>query len=95
MGIEAISDLVPIHLHLKKLYDRFLLRGSSLSSNHIITYILSTDGSYKHTPHNISINNLTPKQRLYLNSSLIDMDNRHNKLFLPFSAFDKEFNLEN
>jgi len=45
MGIEAISDLVSIHFHLKKLYDRFLLKGSSLLSNYIITSILSTNGS--------------------------------------------------
>ena len=61
IGIEAISDLISIHLHLKKLYDRFLLRGSSLPSNHIIKSILSSNGSYKYMPHNISINNLTPK----------------------------------
>jgi len=92
MGIEAISGLILIYLHLKKLYDRFLLRGLSLSSNHIITSILSTNGLYKHTPHNIFIDNLTSKQRLHLNFPLIDMDNRHNKLFLSFLAFDEEFN---
>jgi len=91
-GIKAILGLVPIHLYLKKLYNRFLLRGSLLSSNHITKSILSTNGSYEHIPHNISINNLTPKQRLCLNSPLINMDNRYNKLFPSFSAFDEEFN---
>ena len=92
MGIEAISGLVPIYLHLKKLYNRFLLRGSSLLSNHIIISILSTDGSYKHIPYNIFIDNLTSKQRLCLNSPFINMDYRCNKLFPSFSAFNKEFN---
>ena len=95
IGIKAISNLVLIYLHLKKLYDRFLLRDSLLPSNHIITSILGTNGSYEYTSHNISIDNLTPKQRLHLNSLLIDMDNRCNKLFPSFSAFDKEFNLGN
>ena len=80
---------------LKKLYDRSLLRDLSLPSNHIITSILSTNRSCKHMPHNIFIDNLTPKQRLCLNSPLINIDNRQNKLFLSFSAFNKEFNLGN
>ena len=94
-GIEAISGLIPIHLHLKKLYRIFLLRGSSLPPNHIISSILSSNGSYKHNPHNISIDNINLKQRLYLKSTLIDINNRCNKLHLFFSFFDKEFNSGN
>jgi len=91
-GIEAISGLVPIHLYFKKLYGRFLLRGSLLPPNHIINSILSSDGLHKHNPHNISIDNLTPKQRLHLKSTLINIDNSYNKLFPSFSIFnDKEF----
>ena len=73
--------LIPIHLHLRKLYGRFLLRGSSLPLNHI--------------PHNIFIDNLTFKQRLHLKSPLIDMDNRYNKLLPSFSYFNEELNLGN
>ena len=91
-GIEAISGLIPIHLHLKKLYSRYLLRGSSLPPNHIISSILSSDGSYEHSPHNISIDNLIPKQRLHLKSPLINMDDRRNELFPSFSFFDEKFN---
>ena len=61
MGIEAILGLIPIYLHLKKLYDRFLLRDSLFLSNHIITSILSNNGSYEYMPHNISIDNLISK----------------------------------
>ena len=61
MRIKTILGLILIHLHLKKLYDKFLLRGSSLPSNYIITSILSTNRSYEHIPHNISIDNLTLK----------------------------------
>jgi len=42
-GIEAISGLIPIHLHLKKLYDRFLLKGFSLPPNHLIKSIINID----------------------------------------------------
>ena len=43
-------------------------------------------------PYNISINNLTSKQKLCLNFSLININNRCNKLFSFFSAFDEKFN---
>jgi len=94
-GIKAIPGLVPIHLHLKKLYGRFLLRESLLFPNHIISSILSSDGLHEHNPHNISINNLTLKQRLHLKSILIDVDNSCNELFPSFSVFNKEFSLGN
>ena len=89
--IEAIFSLIPIHLHLKKLYSRSLLRGLLLSSNHIIKSILSSNGSTGHTSYSLSLNNLTLKQKLHLNSPLINMDNRHNKLLPFFSFFNKEF----
>ena len=93
--IKATLGFIPIHLYFRKLYRRFLLRKSLLPPNHIISNILSSNGLYDHIPHNISINNLTSKQRLYLNSPFIDMDNRHNELLLFFSFFDEELNLEN
>jgi len=91
VDIEAISSLIPIHLHLKKLYGRFLLRISSLPSNHIISSISSSDRSHIPNHHNISINYLTPKQRLHLKSTLIDVDNKHSKLIPSFSFFNEEF----
>ena len=89
--IEAISGLIPIHFYLKKLYSRFLLRGSSLPSNHIIKSILSSNGSTRHTSYSLFLDNLTPKQRLHLNSSLIDMDNSCNELLPSFSFFNEKF----
>ena len=44
LGVETIVGLLPIHLHLKKLFERFLLWLSSLPSNHIIHSILSSNG---------------------------------------------------
>jgi len=91
-GIEAIAGLIPIHLHLKKLYGRFHLRGFSLLSNHIIKSIIDTSRSNEHIAHHhLFLNKLMPKQQSQLHSSLIDMDNICNK-FLPFfSLFDEEF----
>ena len=95
LGIEAISRIISIHLHLEKLYRRFLLQESSLPSNHIISSILSSSGSQKQSCHNISINYLIPKQRLHLKSLLIDVDNKCNKFSSLFSFFNEKFKLGN
>ena len=42
LGIEAISGLIPIYLHLQKLNSRFHLRAYSLPDNHIIRSLLET-----------------------------------------------------
>ena len=91
LGIEAISRIIPIYLHLKKLYGRFLLQESSLLSNHIISSILSSNGSQDQICHNTFINLLTSKQRFCLKSLLIDVDNKHNEFFPSFSFFNEEF----
>jgi len=63
-GIEAIAGLMPIHLYLKKLQERFHLRGFLLLSNHIIK-IISTSRSNEHiTHHHLSLNKLTHKQQI-------------------------------
>ena len=95
LSVEAITGLVPIHLHIKKLYGRFLLCQSSLPSNHIIHSILSFDGSHEYSSHNVSINYLTAKQRSRLKLPLIDVDNKRNEFFPFFSFFNYEFKLGN
>jgi len=91
LRIKAISGLVPIHLQLKKLYEQFFLHDSSLPTNHIISNILSSNEPQEKSHHISSIDHLTAKQRLWLKSPLIDVDNKHNKFFLSFSFFNKEF----
>ena len=94
-GIEAISGLIPIHLHLKKLYDRFLLRDFLLSSNHIIKSIINTDRPHNQAKYCLSINSLTLKQVLHLRSPLINMNNRCNEFLPSFAPLDKKISLEN
>jgi len=94
-GIEAISGLILIHLHLKKLYDKFHLRGYLLPLNHIIKSIINSNGSNNHTKYYLALNSLTPKQIPHLSSLLIDIDNRYNEFLLSFSLFNREFSLEN
>ena len=90
-GIEAMSGLVPIHLHLRKLYSQFLLHESSLLSNHIVSNILSSNKMQERSCHISSIDYLTAKQRIWLKSPLINVDNKHNEFFPSFSFFNKEF----
>jgi len=95
LEIEAISGLVPTYLQLKKLYKQFLLHNSSLLTNHIISNILSSNEPQERSHHISSIDHLTAKQRLWLKSPLIDVDDKHNEFFLSFSFFNKEFKPEN
>ena len=90
-GIEAILGLVPIHLHLRKLYGQFLLCKLSLPSNHIVSNILSSNKMQERSCHIPFIDYLTAKQRIWLKSPLINVDNKHNEFFLSFSFFNKEF----
>ena len=91
LGVEAIAGLLPIHLYLRKLFGRFLLRQSSFPSNHIIYSILSSDGSQEHKSHIASIDHLMAKQRMKLKLPLIDADDKCNEIFLSFSFFNDEF----
>jgi len=91
LGVETITSLVPIHLYLKKLYRRFLLQQSSLPSNHIIHSILSFDGSQEQKCHNVSIDCLIAKQRIWLKLPLIDVNKKHNEFFPSFCFFNEEF----
>ena len=90
-GIKAISGLLSIHLYIKKLYNQFHSRGFSLPHNHIIKLILSSDRPINYYLYNMSLKTLTFKQRLYLNSSLIDIDNKKNEFFPSFDSFNHEF----
>ena len=90
-GIEAIFSLIPICLHLKKLYNRFLLRGFSLLLNHLIKSIINIDQLHNQAKYQLSIDKLTPKQVLYFKSSLVDMDNMCNKFLSAFAPLNKKF----
>jgi len=94
-NIEAITGLIPIYLHLKKLYNRFLLRGFLLLLNYIIKSFTTHDNPQPLTKYWTSLIKLTSKQALCLKSPLIDIDNRCNEIFPAFSLLDKEFSSEN
>jgi len=93
--IKAIASLIPIHLHLQKLNRQFLLQAHLLSYNHIISSILESRDSSSHESHHLSVNKLIPRQCSIIKDSLVDIDNRFNKVFPSFSPFNYEFSLRN
>ena len=95
LEVKAISGLVPIHLYLGKLYERFLLQQSSLSFNHITHSIPSSNRSQEQNCHNMFIDYLTAKQKICLKLPLINVNDKCNKFFPSFSFFNKEFKLGN
>ena len=94
-GIKAITRLISIHLHIQKLNDRFQLRTHSLPSNHIIKLLLEIRPSIKANTHCLLLEELTPKQCLKIKDSMVDIDNRFNKIIPSFSPFDCKFLLGN
>jgi len=90
-GIEAITGLMPIHLYLQKLYDRFYLRAYFLPLNHIIRSILGMRLSDNIKPHVLFLEKLTPRQQAIIKNSIVDMNNRFNEVFSSFSSFNYEF----
>jgi len=67
------------------------LRAHSLSSNYILRSLLETNLLSNTISHQLSLNNLTPKQQLKIKDPVINMDNRFNKVFPSFDLFNKEF----
>ena len=94
-SIKAISDLISIYLHFKKLYGRFYFCRFSLLTNYIIKLIIDTNNLNKHIPHCLSWINLTPKQQMNIKKPLVDIDNRYNEFILSFFLFNREFSLGN
>ena len=88
LGIKAIASLVPIYLHLQKLGSRFQLRTQSLPSNYIIKLLMESRHLDSDNHHQLSLEKLILKQQLSLKSSIMDTNNRLNRicpLFIPFS----------
>ena len=73
-GIEALADLIPIHLYLKKLAKRSCLRAAMLLSQHALLSLLSACNSKGAHPHPQSLALLTDAQSARLRSSLLDTE---------------------
>jgi len=62
--IKAIAGLILIQLHIQKLSEHNQLRTSSISNNHTIKSLLKIRHVENSTPHHLSLEYMTSKQRL-------------------------------
>ena len=90
LGIEAIAGLIPIYLRLQKLGGRLQLQTHSLPLNHIIKSLLESRHSSNRDHHQLSIEKLTPRQRLKIKCFITDANNRLNGIFNSFDPFNNK-----
>ena len=93
-GIEAITGLILIHLHLQKLSGKLQLRAHSLLYNHILRSLLKIRQLSFNIPYQLLLDILIPFQCSKIKESIVNIDNRFNKVFFSFDLFNKEFALE-
>ena len=89
--IEAIANLIPIHLHMQKLYGCILLQAHSLPQNYIINLLLKSRNPIAQEPHCLLLSNLTFKQPSIIKGPVVNMDNKLNEVFPSFSPFNPKF----
>ena len=90
-GIEAITSLILIHLHLQKLSRRSQLRAHALPANHIFRFFMEYNPKIPTCPHPLSLSSLTRHQCSLIKGHLVDMDNRFNEVFSFFDPLNPEF----
>ena len=90
-GIEAITDLMPIHLHFHKLRSRVQLRAHLLPDNHILKSLLEARPNLNIDPHCLSLDSLTSFQRVKIKGTIIDINDRFNEILLAFDPLNIEF----
>ena len=73
-GIEALADLIPIHLHLKELVKQSCLKAATLPSQHTLMSLLSAKHSKDTPPHPQSLALLNNTQCACLKGSLLDTE---------------------
>jgi len=89
--IEALADLIPIHLYLKKLSGRSQLKVLSIPHSHTIRTLLKNQHSDLSLSHCLSLENMTAKQRQKIKSSITDANSHLNGLFSTFNTLNSEF----
>ena len=73
-GIEALADLIPIYLHLKKLVKQSYLRAATLPSQYALISLVSAHNSKGIHPHSQLLALLTDAQSTQLRSPLLDTE---------------------
>jgi len=89
-GIEVITGLIPIRLHLQKLVGRLQLRSLTLPPNHFIQMLMDLFFSLLKHQHSISLKSLTSRQRSNVKGHLVDSNNKLYRIFPFFSPLYPE-----
>ena len=87
LSIEAITGLIPIHSHLQKISSKYQLRIQPLPSNYILKSMLELIYLDNNSYHCLSLKKFTPKQQ----ESIIDANDRLNRVFPSFISFSSKF----
>ena len=89
--IEAITSLIPIHLHLQKLSDRHQLQISILSYNHAIKLLLERRHMPNSQSYHLLLENMASKQQKKIKSFIVDTSNYLNGIFPSFDSLNSKF----
>ena len=90
-GVEAIARLIPINLYLCKLSGQAQLRAHSLPYNHILHSLLESRLSNNTLCYFFSLDFLICHQRENIKGTIVNMDNKFNKVFPSFDLLNSEF----
>ena len=90
-GIEAITGLIPIKLHLQKLSGRSQLWVHTLPSSHLICSFMNSTHSAPVVQNSISLDSLTRWQHSLIKSYLVDTANGFNENYSSFIPLHSEF----
>ena len=85
-GIEAIADLIPITLHLRKLNGRHHLRYVSIPPSHAINSLLDSQHTKSQAPYKTATSKLTVKQQTNLKSPIKDVNEQLNSVRNCFNS---------
>ena len=89
-GIKAITGLIPIYLHLDKIYSYQQLKMVSLPSNHVVKALLYCHHSNASNLHCLSLEKLSSKKKFKVKSSMINTNNCLNEILSSFNSLHKE-----
>jgi len=90
LGIEAITGLISIHLHLQKLSGKQQLRIATLLSNHTIKSLFENRHANKACSHHFFLKNMTYKQYFKIKSFIVDVNNCLNRIFPLFNTLNSK-----
>jgi len=90
-GMETITGLMPIYLHLCKLSGRSQLRAHLLPNNHILKSLIEPRPNISCLPHQLSLGFLVKCQCEIIKGLIVDMDNQYDEIFSSFDPLNSEF----